>query len=141
MSVPRMFKEPTTGEAVPSESETMVGERVDFDKIEMSGAAGEEKIFRYVQEPLRKWLANFDTVVVRSSMPKHLSAVSACSAVCPVPALIPPISLLYRELKYQCSADFPATSGAASADPRLTQTHSFHDGRYGSPGLVSLNRA
>ena len=65
MSVPRMFKEPTTGEAVPSETETMVGERVDFDKIEMSGAAGEEKIFRYVQEPLRKWLANFDTVVVR----------------------------------------------------------------------------
>lgn len=64
MSVPRMFKEPSTGEAEPSEAESMVGERVDFDKIEMSGAAGEEKIFRYVQEPLRKWLANFDTVVI-----------------------------------------------------------------------------
>jgi hypothetical protein len=64
MSVPRMFKEPSVGEAIPTEAESMVGERVDFDKIEMAGAAGEEKIFRYVQEPLRKWLANFDTVVV-----------------------------------------------------------------------------
>lgn len=64
MTVPRMFREPSSGEAVPTEAETLVGEKVDFDKIELSGSVGEEKIFRYVQEPLRKWLANFDTVVV-----------------------------------------------------------------------------
>lgn len=60
-----MFKAgSSTGEAMPVESESMVGEGVDFDKIELTGTEGEEKIFKYVQEPLRKWLANFDTVVV-----------------------------------------------------------------------------
>lgn len=61
-----MFKASSTGEAIPVESESMVGEGVDFDKIELTGTEGEEKIFKYVQEPLRKWLANFDTVVVRA---------------------------------------------------------------------------
>lgn len=65
LSVPRMFKAgSSTGEAMPVESESMVGEGVDFDKIELTGTEGEEKIFKYVQEPLRKWLANFDTVVI-----------------------------------------------------------------------------
>lgn len=62
-----MFKASSTGEALPVESESMVGEGVDFEKIDMTGTEGEEKIFKYVQEPLRKWLANFDTVVVRST--------------------------------------------------------------------------
>jgi hypothetical protein len=75
MSVPRMFREPSSGEAVPTEAETLVGERVDFDKIELSGSVGEEKIFRYVQEPLRKWLANFDTVVVRHGRCQCFSCV------------------------------------------------------------------
>lgn len=81
LSVPRMFKSSTTGEAMPVESESMVGEGVDFDKIELTGTDGEEKIFKYVQEPLRKWLANFDTVVVSSvhgSMPGKVNNGVAC---------------------------------------------------------------
>ena len=55
----------------------MVGTKVDFDKIGGSAHDGEEKIYKYVQEPLRKWLANFDTVVVR---PRLLHTCIAPSA-------------------------------------------------------------
>jgi hypothetical protein len=64
-NVPRMFKENGAGEATATDSESLVGEHVDFEKLLQCGQEGEEKIFKYVQEPLRKWLANFDTVVVR----------------------------------------------------------------------------
>lgn len=59
-----MHQETRPGEATPSEGETIVGTQVDFEKIAASANEGEEKIYKYVQEPLRKWLANFDTVVV-----------------------------------------------------------------------------
>jgi hypothetical protein len=65
MGVPRMHRESKPGEATPTEAESIVGVNVDFDKISISATDGEERIYRYVQEPLRKWLANFDTVVVR----------------------------------------------------------------------------
>lgn len=64
-NVPRMHQETRPGEATPCQDERIVGAKVDFDKIGGSAHDGEEKIYKYVQEPLRKWLANFDTVVVR----------------------------------------------------------------------------
>jgi hypothetical protein len=67
MGVPRMHRESKPGEATPTEAESIVGANVDFDKISTAAVDGEERIYRYVQEPLRKWLANFDTVVVRVS--------------------------------------------------------------------------
>ena len=64
-NVPRMHQETKPGEATPCQAESIVGTGVDFEKIGASAHDGEEKIYKYVQEPLRKWLANFDTVVVR----------------------------------------------------------------------------
>ena len=63
-NVPRMHQETKPGEATPCQAESIVGTGVDFEKIGASAHDGEEKIYKYVQEPLRKWLANFDTVVV-----------------------------------------------------------------------------
>lgn len=62
-----MHQETKPGEATPSEAESIVGAQVDFERMGAAAGEGEEKIYKYVQEPLRKWLANFDTVVVRPS--------------------------------------------------------------------------
>jgi hypothetical protein len=73
-NVPRMHQETKPGEAAPCQAESIVGTGVDFEKIGASAHDGEEKIYKYVQEPLRKWLANFDTVVVRTLVSSKLVA-------------------------------------------------------------------
>jgi hypothetical protein len=65
VNVPRMHTETRPGEAAPAEPESIVGAQVDFERIADSGTSGGDRIYQYVQEPLRKWLANFDSVVVR----------------------------------------------------------------------------
>lgn len=75
-----MHQETKPGEATPCQAESIVGTGVEFEKIEASAHDGGEKIYKYVQEPLRKWLANFDTVVVRPRSQQHISSQSVTAA-------------------------------------------------------------
>lgn len=85
IQVPRMHTETRPGEATPAEPESIVGAQVKFERITESGVSGGDKIYQYVQEPLRKWLANFDAVVVRFSQVKSVRrkrSLFACPSVC-----------------------------------------------------------
>ena len=110
-----MHQETKPGEATPAEAESIVGAQVDFDRMGAAACDGEEKIYKYVQEPLRKWLANFDTVVVRAAPPRTWTAMLGA-----------------RLTGAWARADCGANSGAAAADARLAAALRRHHRRCAS---------
>ena len=127
-TVPRMHQETKPGEATPCQAQSTVGAQVDFDKIGTSANDGEEKIYKYVQEPLRKWLANFDTVVVRATrriMPLTAACLLSCMGRQPQQSQLTADSPIpMRCIKRQALAGGDPNGRAAAAHARLAASDS-----------------
>ena len=63
--LPRRHEETRPGESRVIDRTQTVGEGADMFAISDASAAKEDQIFHNAQEPIRKWLLEFDRVTVR----------------------------------------------------------------------------
>lgn len=85
MRLPRRHEETRPGESRVLDRTQTVGEGADMFRITDASAAKEDEIFHNAQEPIRKWLLEFDRVTVRPVPASTLAWVPSCPEFCVLP--------------------------------------------------------